>query len=86
VAHHKSSKKRIRQTERRNLRNTALRTRMRTGIKQLRAAVEAGNKEEALRLLPPTVALVNSVASKGVLHKNTASRYVSRLSKAVAGL
>jgi len=86
VAHHKQAKKRIRQTETRRLRNNAWRSQMRTGIKRLRAAIEAGDFETAKTLLPATVSIVNRVSTKGVIHANTASRYVSRLSKAVAAM
>ena len=86
MAHHKSAQKRIRQTAKRNARNSYWRSTMRTARKNLRAAIAEGNAAKAAELLPSTVGLVNKLVSKGVLHKNTAQRYVSRDSKAVAAM
>jgi small subunit ribosomal protein S20 len=84
VAHHLSAKKRIRQNVKRRARNMHWKSTLRTSVKGLRAALSEGDAAKAAELLPATVALINKVASKGVIHKNTASRYVSRLSRAVS--
>ncbi len=83
MAHHKSAQKRIRQTARRNERNTYWRSTMRSSIKKIRLAIDAGEGDAAKALLPTTIGMINHVCSKGVIHKKTASRYISRLSKAV---
>jgi len=83
MAHHKSAQKRIRQTITRTERNNFWRSTMRTSRKSLHKAIESGDIESAKAQLPLTVAMINKVTSKGVLHKRTAQRYVSRDSKAV---
>ena len=73
--------KRARQTVTRSSRNRGVRTKVKTFIKKLFAAIETKDKtkvDPALRLVVKTI---SSAASKGVLHRNTASRYISRLSK-----
>lgn len=79
MANHKSALKRIRQTAKRNERNRYWRSTLRTSIKSLRAAIDAGDKDKASELLNKTVSTINRVASKGVIHKAQASRRVSRL-------
>ena len=86
MANSKQAVKRIRQNETRYDRNRSYRSRMRTAMKKLRAAVEAGDWETAETLLAPTTKLIDSTASKGIIHRNTASRYKSRLTKAVQSL
>lgn len=86
MANSKQALKRIRQNEVRRDRNRSYRSRMRTAMKNLRAAVEAGDRETAESLLAPTVKLIDSTASKAIIHRNTASRYKSRLTKAVRGI
>lgn len=82
MANHKSALKRIRQNEKRRLRNRFHRVRMRTFIKKFRTAVEAGDVEAAREHLTTSVKLVNRTRSRGVIHRNTADRTVSRLNKA----
>lgn len=86
MANTKSAEKRIRQTETRRLRNKQHRTRMRSAVKTLRAAVEAGDADTARELLPQTISIVNHTAQRGVVHRNLAARTTSRLTKAVAAL
>ena len=86
MANHKSAEKRVRQTERRNEVNRRNRGKLRTEIKRLRAALEAGNREEAVALLPVVVAVIDKSIQKGVLHQNAAARYKSRLTTAVTNL
>ena len=78
----KSVLKRARQALRRAEINRANRTRVRTMIKRLRAALSAGDATAAANLLPPTLSAIDRAIGKGVLHENTANRYKSRLSLA----
>ncbi|HEX2252806.1 MAG TPA: 30S ribosomal protein S20 [Thermoanaerobaculia bacterium] len=86
MANTKSAEKRIRQNEERRQRNRGQRSHMRTAVRRLRAAVEAGEAEQARTLLPDTLALIDRTAQKGIIHDNAAARYKSRLSHAVRGL
>jgi small subunit ribosomal protein S20 len=86
MANNRSADKRNRQSLERRDRNRAARSRMRTAIKKLRAAVTAADAKAAGELLPPTLRLIDATAQKQVIHANTAARYKSRLSKAVAAL
>ena len=86
MANSPSSKKRARQTERRAEVNKARRSRMRTFIRKVEEAIAAGDQAaaaEALRVAQPEI--MRSV-SKGVVHKNTASRKISRLAGRVKAL
>ncbi len=80
MANHKSAKKRAKQSQVRRLRNRSAKTSLKTLEKQLRAAKEAGadNKDELMR---KTQSAIHKAAKKGVLHKKTASRKISRLYK-----
>lgn len=86
MANTKSAEKRMRQNVERRKRNRANRTRMRTAIKKLRAAVTEGDNAKAQELLLPTLKVIDKTAQKGVIHDNAAARYKSRLTKAVNGL
>ncbi|HWS54424.1 MAG TPA: 30S ribosomal protein S20 [Pyrinomonadaceae bacterium] len=79
MPNHKSAEKRMRQNEKRRLINRSNRGRLRTGIKQLRAALEGGDAGAAATLLPQTVSLIDKAVQKGVLHRNAAARFKSRL-------
>jgi small subunit ribosomal protein S20 len=83
MANHKSAEKRVRQTERRNEVNRRNRSHLRTQIKKLRAAITEGNREEAQTLLTETVSVIDKSIQKGVLHRNAAARYKSRLTASV---
>ncbi|MGA9771974.1 MAG: 30S ribosomal protein S20 [Blastocatellia bacterium] len=83
MANHKSAEKRVRQNERRNEVNRRSRSRLRTQIKSLRAAIEAGNQDEAKTLLAKTVSVIDKAIQKGVIHHNAAARYKSRLTTTV---
>ena len=78
----KSVLKRIRQTERRTLINQANRTRVRTLLKRMRAALGAGDAAAAEKLFRPTISAIDRAIQKGILHENTANRYKSRLTLA----
>ena len=86
MPNHKSAEKRDRQNAKRNAINTAHRSRLRTAIKKLRAAIAAKNVEDAQALLPQTVSIIDKSIQKGVIHRNAAARYKSRLTNYVAGL
>lgn len=79
MPNHKSAEKRMRQNEKRKQINRSNRTRVRTAIKKLRVELESGDSKELKTLLPATVSTIDKAVQKGVLHKNTAARYKSRL-------
>lgn len=79
MANHVSALKRARQTERRTAVNRNNKSRMRTAIRNLREALASGKKEDATQAYRETVSVLDKSVQKGVLHKNTASRYKSRL-------
>jgi small subunit ribosomal protein S20 len=83
MANHKSAEKRMRQTERRTEVNRRNRSRLRTQIKTLRAAIDAGDKARAQTVLAATVSLIDKSIQKGVLHQNAAARHKSRLTTRV---
>ena len=78
--------KRIRQTAHRSLVNRANRTRVRSAIKRLDAALVARDVTAAEKLLPPTLSEIDKAIRKGVLPENTANRYKSRLARACNAL
>ena len=86
MPNHKSAKKRVRQTEKRRDVNRSNRSNLRTQIKKLRSALTAGDKNLGQELLNPTVSSIDKAVNKGILHKNTAARYKSRLTGHVAKL
>ena len=83
MANHKSSIKRIRQTIVKTERNRFYRTRLKNIVKDVRTAIDAGNKEEAASAMVVANQQIHKFVSKGVLKKETASRKISRLHKAV---
>lgn len=84
VASHASALKAHRQNVARRERNRRLRTRLRAALKAIRAAVDKNDFVEVKDQLKATVSLVDRMASKGIIHRNTAARYKSRLSSRVA--
>ncbi len=79
MANHKSALKRLSQTHKRTERNRAHRSRMRHQIRELRQALDRKDKARAGSLLIPTLAMLDRMIQKGILHRNTAARYKSRL-------
>jgi len=79
MPNHKSAEKRVRQNEKRRAINRGHRTKVRTYIKKLRSAVEAGEKQEIDQILPEAIAVIDKSVQKGVMHANAAARYKSRL-------
>ena len=83
MANTASARKRIRQTERRTLRNQARRSRMRTFVKKVEAAIASGDKEAAAAALRAAQPELQRAAGKGGVHSNTVARKISRLAKRV---
>lgn len=83
MANHKSAMKRTRQSEIRNLRNRTNKSKMKTAIKAVFAAIESKSVEQAQEALRAAIPVIDRVAVKGTLHKKTTSRTVSRLTKRV---
>lgn len=86
MANHDSSKKRIRQTEKRTERNKHLRTTTRTLVKRVRAALQSGDKSAAQSALAQACSQIDRAVSKGLYHRRTGSRYIARLAAQVAKL
>jgi small subunit ribosomal protein S20 len=84
LANTASSEKRNRQSQKRRVRNVAVRSSVKTAVKKLREALDKGDAAAAKQALPAAEKALASAASKGVLHKNAASRRISRLAHAVA--
>lgn len=83
MANIKSAKKRIKVTETKTLRNKAIKSRVKTAVKKVDAAVAAGDKELAKANLQFAISEIDKATTKGVYHKNTSSRKISRLTLAV---
>ena len=81
-----SGLKRVRQDVKLNAANTALRSKFRTVIKNVQKAVLAGDKDKAADLFKTAQKVIDSVADKGLFHKNKAARHKSRLSAKVKSL
>ncbi len=86
MANHFSALKRARQTEKRTAANRLNKSRLRTELRKLRASIAAGNREAADKALRETISTLDKSVQKGVLHKNTASRYKARLSARVGSV
>jgi len=83
MANHPSALKRYRQNQKRQLINQMNRHRLKTQLKKLRAAITRGKAADAKTLLPETLGVIDRSVQKGVIKKNTARRYKSRLVKRV---
>ncbi|HKM00275.1 MAG TPA: 30S ribosomal protein S20 [Mobilitalea sp.] len=83
MANIKSAKKRILVNEKKAERNKSIKSKVKTMIKKVDAAVATGDAEAAKQSLLAAVTEIDKACSKGVYHKNTAARRVSRLTKAV---
>ena len=87
MANHKSAIKRIRQSERNRQRNRVRKTMMKNTVKAAEQSVKLGeDRDVVLEKLRQAISTIDKTASKGVIHKNTASRKISRLSRRVHGL
>ena len=83
MANIKSAKKRILTSEKKAAANKAVKSQVKTAVKKVRSAVEAGDKEAAKAALINASSVIDKAETKGVLHKNNASRKVSRLASFV---
>ncbi len=83
MANHKSAEKRNRQSQVRRLRNRINKTKMKSAIRKVDEAVEAGSEEQAKEALSAAIPVIAKTASKGTIHKRNASRKISRLAKSV---
>jgi len=83
LANIKSAKKRIDVINKKTLRNKMIKSKIKTVIKKVEASIAAGDKEAAQANLLVAISEIDKAASKGVYHKNNASRKVSRLTTAV---
>ena len=83
MANIKSAKKRVEVAKARNERNKSAKSAVKTAIKKVDAAIAAGDKAAAEEALRGAISIIDKTAKKGIFHKNTAARKVSRLTKAV---
>ena len=83
MANIKSAKKRILTSEKRAAKNRAVKSGVKTAVKKVRVAIEANDAAAAAAAFENAKSVIDKAASKGVLHKNTAARKVSRLAAAV---
>ena len=86
MATHLSAIKRARQAEKRRLRNLHVKSTVKSSIKIVRMAIEKKDIEGAQKALKRTIPLIQKAQSKGVFHKNTSSRKISRLTREVDAL
>jgi small subunit ribosomal protein S20 len=83
---HPSAQKRHRQSLKRHARNQAIRSRVRTFVKRVRESIDARDAGSAAELLRGATRALDKAVTKGVLHRNTAARKISRLTRAVRKL
>jgi small subunit ribosomal protein S20 len=81
LAKHKSAVKAHRQSVLKQTRNRELRSRLRTGLKKIRTALDAGDTDAAKGALNDAFSLIDKMAGKGIIHDNAAARYKSRITK-----
>ncbi|HSE75877.1 MAG TPA: 30S ribosomal protein S20 [Dongiaceae bacterium] len=86
MAHHKSAEKRIRQTPKRTLRNRARVSQIKTEVKKAETALASGDKAAALAALRAAEPAMQRGVTKGVMHRNTVARKISRLTKRLKAL
>lgn len=86
MANSAQARKRARQAVARNKHNASIRSMLRTAIKRVRQAIEAGDKVAATEVLRKTSSVIDRVADKNIIHKNKAARHKSRLAAAVKAL
>lgn len=78
---HASAVKAHRQTVKTTAHNRELRSKLRTSLKNIRAAIDAGQKDQAKAALSQTFSVIDKMSAKGIIHDNAAGRYKSRLVK-----
>ena len=86
MANTAQARKRARQSVKQRNHNASLRSELRTAIKAVRKAIEAGDKAAAQKVFQASMGVVDSIADKKIIHKNKASRHKSRLSAQIKAL
>ena len=86
MANTKSAEKAARQAEKHRTRNVALRSRMRTAIREVAAAIGSGNKETAATSYKAAVPVIDTLVNKQIIHRNKAARHKSRLAARVRAM
>ncbi|MBP6019997.1 MAG: 30S ribosomal protein S20 [Burkholderiaceae bacterium] len=86
MANSAQARKRARQSVQLNKHNASLRSMLRTSIKRVRQAIEAGDKAVAAEVFQKTTSVIDRIADKNIIHKNKAARHKSRLAAAVKAL
>ena len=86
MANSAQAKKRARQAEATRQRNASQKSELRTAVKKVRKAIAAGDKTAAVKTFQESQAVIDSIADKRIVHKNTVSRTKSRLASAIKAL
>ncbi len=86
MANSSQARKRARQAVARNKHNASIRSMLRTSIKRVRQAIDAGDKAAANEVFRKTTSIIDRVADKNIIHKNKAARHKSRLSAAIKAI
>jgi len=86
VANTRSAEKAARQAEKHRARNVALRSRMRTAVRNVTAAITGGNKETAKTSYVQAVPVIDALVSKQIIHRNKAARHKSRLAARIRAM
>ncbi len=83
MPHSNQAKKRLKQDKKKKMLNRSIKSAMKTHIKKVQKAIDAGDSETARKELPIVMKKIDKAAKKNIIHKNTASRKISRLSKKI---
>ncbi len=86
MANSAQARKRARQSEKHRQHNASLRSRSRTSLKKVLAAIHSGDKEQAKAALQSATPVVDSMVNKGIIHRNKAARHKSRLSARIKAM
>jgi len=86
MANTASARKRARQSEVRRQHNASLRSELRTAVKNVRKAIEGGDKDAAKGVLQSAASTIDRIADKNIIHKNKAARHKSRLAAAIKAM
>ena len=86
VANTKSAEKAARQAEKHRARNVALRSRMRTAVRNVTAAIAGGNKDNATATYKAAVPVIDTLVNKQIIHRNKAARHKSRLAARIRAM
>jgi len=86
LANSAQARKRAKQNDKRRQHNAALRSKMRTFVKRVRSAIGSGDKTQAQEALKAAGAVLDKMTGKGIVHKNAAARYKSRLSASIKAM